>query len=54
MKKVIALLAGVALVLGFAGCNKKAQKAAGTDAASDDLVAAAKAEGELTVYGSCE
>ena len=49
----------VALVLCLALVSVFAQAAAETAAAttvdvSDDLVAAAKAEGELVVYGSCE
>lgn len=56
MKKVVAVLAGAAMVLAFAGCTKKAAKAVGGTASdvSADLIAAAQAEGELIVYGSCE
>lgn len=55
MKKILVVLAGAALLCGFAGCTKKAQKAGGeARAVSSDVIAAAKAEGELTVYGSCE
>jgi len=55
MKKVLVVLTGVALVLGFAGCTKKdaAKKSTGSEVAAS-LIEAAKAEGELTVYGSCE
>ena len=56
MKKALA----IALILCFAIVSVFAQGAAeakttasGVDV-SDDLVAAAKAEGELVVYGSCE
>ncbi|WP_294429121.1 ABC transporter substrate-binding protein [uncultured Treponema sp.] len=57
MKRVISIVAGLALVFAFASCNKKA---AGTTQASSGegefakLIAAAQAEGALTVYGSCE
>ena len=50
MKKFLALLLAVLMVVGcmsFAAAEDRV----GADAA---LVEAAKAEGELTVYGSCE
>ena len=77
MKKYLALLLALAMVLSLAACGGKTEApattaAAGTDAPAateapkeeskypsyfdgmDDLIAAAQAEGELTVYGSCE
>ena len=56
MKRVISILAGLALVFTFASCNKKTAetKQAATGGEFDALIAAAKAEGALTVYGSCE
>ncbi len=66
MKKLAALMLGCAMVMGVSGCNKKeSAKSADSSAPSeasktsggsevDGLVAAAKAEGELIVYGSCE
>lgn len=58
MKKIIALLAGAAMIFGFASCNKKAQTVKSTSDAGEnefaELINAAKAEGALTVYGSCE
>ena len=69
MKKYLALLLAVVMVLSLAACGGKTEAPAATEApkadapaateASEadpmaDLVAAAQAEGELTVYGSCE
>ena len=78
MKKYLAMLLAVVMVLSLAACGGKteapattaAPAAADTPAATeapkseskypsyfdgmDDLIAAAQAEGELTVYGSCE
>ena len=77
MKKYLALLLALAMVLSLAACGGKTEApattaAAGVDAPAateapkeeskypsyfdgmDDLIAAAQAEGELTVYGSCE
>ena len=77
MKKYLALLLALAMVLSLAACGGKTEApattaAAGADAPAateapkeeskypsyfdgmDDLIAAAQAEGELTVYGSCE
>lgn len=58
MKKIIAILAGAAMLMGLASCTKKAQSsvasAADADGSIEELIAAAKAEGALTVYGSCE
>ena len=48
MKKLFALVLALAMLLS---CAAFAEDAVGADA---DLVAAAKAEGELVVYGSCE
>ena len=81
MKKYLAMLLAVVMVLSLAACGGKTEAPAttaapaATDAAAateateaptseskypssfdgmDDLIAAAQAEGELTVYGSCE
>ena len=69
MKKYLALLLAVVMVLSLAACGGKTQAPAATEAPKTDapaateaaeadpmadLVAAAQAEGELTVYGSCE
>ena len=66
MKKLLSLILSVLLVLSLVACgakNEAVNNDAPTDAAQevanptnfdDDLYAAAKAEGELIVYGSCE
>lgn len=69
MKKIIALLLAFLMVLGLAACGGTTPPAEttaattpaaadGTEAAGDsymdELIAAAQAEGELIVYGSCE
>ena len=79
MKKYLALLLTLAMVLTLAACGGKTEAPAATTAAPeadaapaatdapkaeskypsyfdgmDDLIAAAQADGELTVYGSCE
>ena len=69
MKKYLALLLAVVMVLSLAACGGKTEAPAATEAPKTDapaateaaeadpmkdLVAAAQAEGELTVYGSCE
>ena len=64
MKKFFALLLALAMVLGLAACGEKAPAADSQQgsttaypesfAGMDELIAAAKAEGELVVYGSCE
>ena len=69
MKKIIALLLTFLMVLGLAACGGSTPPAEttaattpaaadGTEAAGDsymdELIAAAQAEGELIVYGSCE
>lgn len=66
MKKLLSLILSVVLVLSLVACgakNEAVNNDAPTDAAQevanptnfdDDLYAAAKAEGELIVYGSCE
>ena len=69
MKKIIALLLTFLMVLGLAACGGTTPPAEttaattpaaadGTEAAGDsymdELIAAAQAEGELIVYGSCE
>ena len=80
MKKYLAMLLAVVMVLSLAACGSKTNAPAATTAAPaagdttaaatdapkeeskypsyfdgmDDLIAAAQAEGELTVYGSCE
>ena len=69
MKKYLALLLAVVMVLSLAACGGKTEAPAATEAPKtdapaateaaeadpmQDLIAAAQAEGELTVYGSCE
>ena len=69
MKKYLALLLAVVMVLSLAACGGKTEAPAATEAPKadapaateaaeadpmKDLIAAAQAEGELTVYGSCE
>ncbi len=61
MKKVLALLLAGAMALGMAACggggssSSAATADTGTaDAANSELIAAAKEEGKLVVYGSCE
>ena len=69
MKKYLALLLALVMVLSLAACGGKTQAPAATEAPKTDapaateaaeadpmkdLIAAAQAEGELTVYGSCE
>lgn len=66
MKKLLSLILSIVLVLSLVACgakNEAVNNDAPTDAAQevanptnfdDDLYAAAKAEGELIVYGSCE
>ena len=69
MKKYLALLLAVVMVLSLAACGGKTEAPAATEAPKTDapaateaaeadpmkdLIAAAQAEGELTVYGSCE
>ncbi len=72
MKKYLALLLAVVMVLSLAACGSKTEAPAATEAPKADapaateapaaaeadpmadLIAAAQAEGELTVYGSCE
>jgi len=60
MKKVLAILMALAMVFSFAACAKKevaetpkVEVPAGWEG-FEDLIAAAKAEGELVVYGGCE
>ena len=53
MKKTLALILALLMVLALAACGQKAPEAPAQEAAGD-LVSAAKAEGELVVYGSCE
>jgi iron(III) transport system substrate-binding protein len=59
MKKLLALLLVAVMVIGIAGCGKKEPTASGTPSNNTNpemqkLIDAAKAEGELVVYGSCE
>ena len=61
MKKFFALLLALVMALSLVACGEKetpADDQQGSYPASfqgmDDLIAAAKAEGELVVYGSCE
>ena len=55
MKKFLSVLLVLALIATsvFAGGSKEAAPAKASSA-DDPLVTAAKAEGELVVYGSCE
>ena len=61
MKKFFALLLALVMVLSLAACGEKKDPSDDEQGAypasfkgMDDLIAAAKAEGELVVYGSCE
>ena len=64
MKKLTALFLSLAMVFSLAACGKKdpatSNPGSGSGSGStsvsgdSDLVAAAKAEGSLVVYGSCE
>ena len=57
MKKLIAAALSAAVAFAFMGCNKKAAAPAAQAAAGgldQALIDAAKADGALTVYGSCE
>ena len=62
MKKLLALLLAMVMVLSLAACGEKAPKETdppkvedpGEASYMDQLIAAAKAEGTLVVYGSCE
>ncbi len=66
MKKLIAILLTLVMVLSLAACGAKEEAPAETQAAAapaetqaeasymDELIAAAQAEGTLVVYGSCE
>ncbi len=58
MKKTLALILALLMVLALAACGEKAPEANNTPAAEtnipQELIDAAKAEGELVVYGSCE
>ncbi len=55
MKKLTAVLLVLAVLVGFVFAQGAAEAAATTSTATtSDLVAAAQAEGELVVYGSCE
>ena len=52
MKKTLALILALLMVLALAACGGKTETP--EQPAGDDLASAAKAEGELVVYGSCE
>ena len=63
MKKYLALLFALVMVLSLCACGNSTGAPAATEApaaepvaepAADDLVSLAQAEGELVVYGSCE
>ena len=51
MKKTLALILALLMLFALAACGQKAPEAPAQEAAGD-LVSAAKAEGELVVYGS--
>ncbi len=58
MKKLMALLLVAVMVIGIVGCGKNEPTSTGTPSNNSPemqkLIDAAKAEGELVVYGSCE
>ena len=60
MKKYLAIILSILMVLGLlAGCGSSEKKtdepaSAAQDGELSELIAAAKAEGKLVVYGSCE
>ena len=61
MKKILALVLALVMVFALCACGqqaapaeKPAEATSGSGSAMDELIAAAKAEGELVVYGSCE
>ncbi|MBQ5568178.1 MAG: iron ABC transporter substrate-binding protein, partial [Oscillospiraceae bacterium] len=56
MKKLLALLLAMVMVFALVACAQTTPETPTTDKTDgdSDLVAAAKAEGELVVYGSCE
>ena len=57
MKKLIVVLSCAILAFGFSACNKKEAAKSSPQSSGGEmqaLIDAAKAEGALTVYGSCE
>ena len=54
MKKTLALILALLMVFALAACGGQKAPEAAAPAAAGDLVSAAKADGELVVYGSCE
>ena len=59
MKKILALVLALVMVFALAACGQQGGSSASADVPAGfeqmaDLIAAAKAEGELVVYGSCE
>ena len=57
MKKVLAIVLVLVMVLSFAACGKKQEAVENVPAGWEDfaeLIKAAREEGELVVYGGCE
>ena len=57
MKKVLAIVLALVMVLSFAACGKKEQAVENVPEGWEefsDLIKAAREEGELVVYGGCE
>ena len=54
MKKLMKLFLAGSLAFGMAACSSGGNSGGGTSDDESELVKAAKEEGELVVYGSCE
>ena len=57
MKRILSSIIGLAMLFTLASCNKKTNNSTNAESAGgefSELIEAAKAEGALTVYGSCE